>query len=114
MVQALLLGVSSFVLSLLVGRPLIRLLQRYRVGKTIRFDGPASHQAKVGTPTMGGLMILGPILLLTVLTNLAGRASMWMPLGVMAGYAALGFYDDLRGVRDRTGVGWLARWKFPS
>jgi phospho-N-acetylmuramoyl-pentapeptide-transferase len=114
MAQSLLWGACSFLLALLVGRPWIRWLQRRRIGKTIRLDGPASHQAKVGTPTMGGLMILGPVLLLTVLANLAGHRSMWMPLGVMAGFALLGLYDDWRGLQDRTGVGMLARFKFPA
>jgi len=113
MASSLLCGLVSFVLAVLMGRPLIHLLQRRHIGKTIRLDGPTTHQVKVGTPTMGGLMILGPVLLLTVLTNLAGRASMWMPLGVMAGFALLGLYDDWRGLQDRTGVGMLARLKFP-
>jgi phospho-N-acetylmuramoyl-pentapeptide-transferase len=113
MAQSLLCGVGAFVLAVLLGRPLINLLRRHRIGKTIRLDGPATHQVKVGTPTMGGLMMLGPVLLLTVLTNLAGRASMWLPLGVMVCYALLGLYDDWRGLQDRTGVGMLARLKFP-
>jgi phospho-N-acetylmuramoyl-pentapeptide-transferase len=124
MVQSLLWGVVSFVLAVLMGRPLIRLLQQHHVGKMIRPDGPATHQVKMGTPTMGGLMMLVPVLLLTVLTNLAqvmarcssdlaGRASMWMPLGVMVAYALLGLYDDSRSLHDTTGVGMLARLKFP-
>jgi phospho-N-acetylmuramoyl-pentapeptide-transferase len=113
MAESLLWGVGSFALAALVGRPLIRWLERRHVGKTIRLDGPATHQVKMGTPTMGGLMMLGPVLLLTVLTNLAGRASMWMPLCVMVSYALLGLYDDWLGMHDRTGVGMLARLKFP-
>ena len=112
MAQSLLCGVGAFVLAVLLGKPLIRELQRRRIGKTIRFDGPEAHKDKLGTPTMGGLMILGPVLVLTVLTNLAGRASIWVPLAVMAGFALLGLYDDWRGLQDSTGVGWLARWKF--
>ena len=84
MAQALLWGTVSFLLAVLSGRPLIRLLRRYGIGKTIRIDGPASHKVKVGTPTMGGLMILVPVLVVTVLTNLVGHYSVVMPLGVMA------------------------------
>jgi phospho-N-acetylmuramoyl-pentapeptide-transferase len=113
MAQSLLWGVGSFALAALLGRPLIRLLQRRHVGKVIRLDGPAAHRVKMGTPTMGGLMMLGPVLVLTVLTNLAGRASIWMPLGVMVAFALLGLYDDWRGLHDSTGVGMLARLKFP-
>jgi len=113
MAQALLWGSVSFLLAVLSGGPLIRLLRRYRIGKTIRIDGPARHQVKMGTPTMGGLMILVPVLLVTVLTNLVGRYSMLMPLGVMVAYGLLGIYDDWCGIHDRQGVGMLARLKFP-
>lgn len=113
MAQSLLWGVVSFVLTVLMGRPLIHWLQQHHVGKLIRPDGPATHQVKMGTPTMGGIMMLVPVLALTVLTNLAGRASMWMPVGVMVAYALLGLYDDSRSLHDTTGVGMLARLKFP-
>lgn len=112
MAYALVCGAATFGLALLCGRPLIGWLRRHRIGKTIRFDGPATHQAKVGTPTMGGLMILLPTLVATLLTNLAGR-SILLPLGVMLAYGALGLYDDWRGLQDQAGYGWLARLKFP-
>ncbi|MBM4432010.1 MAG: phospho-N-acetylmuramoyl-pentapeptide-transferase [Chloroflexi bacterium] len=113
MAQALLWGTVSFLLSVLSGRPLIGWLKRHGIGKTIRIDGPSTHQVKMGTPTMGGLMILLPVVVVTLLTNLKGRYSILMPLGVMAGYGLLGAYDDWRGLRDRSGVGFLARFKFP-
>lgn len=109
----LLWGVLTFILSVLMGRPLIQWLQRHGIGKTIRVDGPAAHQGKIGTPTMGGLMIVLPVLVVTVCTNLAGRRSMLLPLGVMVTYALLGVYDDWRGLQDHSGQGWLARFQFP-
>ena len=112
MAYALLCGAVTFALAVLCGRPLIAWLRRNRMGKTIRSDGPATHQVKEGTPTMGGLMILLPTLLVTFLTNMAGR-SMLLPIGVMLAYGALGLYDDWRGLQDQTGYGWLARLKFP-
>lgn len=112
MAHALLWGTLSFLLAGVCGVPLIRLLRRQGIGKTIRIDGPAMHQVKMGTPTMGGLMILLPVLLVTLLTNLVERYSILVPLGVMVAYGLLGIYDDLRGVRNRTGVGMLARFKF--
>ncbi len=114
MAQALLWGTISFLAAVVCGSPLIRLLRRRKVGKCIRIDGPSTHQVKMGTPTMGGLMILGPVLVVTLLTNFVGRYSILMPLTVMIAYGLLGTYDDLCGLRDRTGVGWLARFKFPS
>jgi phospho-N-acetylmuramoyl-pentapeptide-transferase len=100
------------------GAPLINLLRRWRIGKQVRVDGPTTHQMKVGTPTMGGLMILVPVLVITGVLNLAnlwgltliGR-SILVPMGVMAAYGLLGALDDLTGVR-RVPTGMLARHKF--
>jgi phospho-N-acetylmuramoyl-pentapeptide-transferase len=113
MARALLWGTVTFLLSVLSGGPLIGWLKRHGVGKTIRIDGPSTHQVKVGTPTMGGLMILVPVVVVTLLTNLTGRYSILLPLGVMVAYGLLGLYDDWRGLRDQSGVGFLARFKFP-
>jgi phospho-N-acetylmuramoyl-pentapeptide-transferase len=113
MAQALLWGTLAFVLSVALGAPLIRFLRAHGIGKTIRIDGPSTHQVKVGTPTMGGLMILGPVLGMTLLTNLVDRHSILLPLGVMVAYGLMGMYDDWRGVQDHVGEGVLARFKFP-
>jgi phospho-N-acetylmuramoyl-pentapeptide-transferase len=113
MAQALLWGAASFLLAVGMGGPLIGLLRKHGIGKTIRIDGPSSHMKKMGTPTMGGLMILVPVAVVTLLTNLVGHYSILMPIGVMTAYALLGLYDDWRGVRDRAGHGMLARLKFP-
>jgi phospho-N-acetylmuramoyl-pentapeptide-transferase len=113
MAHALLWGTVSFLLAVVTGGPLIRLLRKHGIGKTIRIDGPSSHLKKVGTPTMGGLMVLVPVTVVTLLTNLVGHYSILMPIGVMVAYALLGLYDDWRGVHDKTGYGMLVRLKFP-
>ena len=112
MAHALLWGTMTFLVAVFSGRPLIRALRHRGIGKTIRIDGPATHQVKMGTPTMGGLMILVPVLLVNVCFNLAGRYSILLPLGVMVAYGLLGIYDDWCGVRDQRGVGMLARLQF--
>ncbi len=112
MAHALLWGTMTFLIAVFSGRPLIRALRHHGIGKTIRIDGPATHQVKMGTPTMGGLMILVPVLLVNVCFNLAGRYSILLPLGVMVAYGLLGIYDDWCGVRDQGGVGMLARLQF--
>jgi phospho-N-acetylmuramoyl-pentapeptide-transferase len=91
------------------------------MGKLIRIDGPRSHEEKMGTPTMGGLMVVIPVLVITVALNVAnllnpdpiiGR-SILAPMGVMAGFAFLGGIDDYVGVRGRRrGEGLLGRWLF--
>ncbi len=112
------LGAISFLVAVIWGAPLINLLRRWQIGKQIRIDGPTSHQVKMGTPTMGGLMVLVPVLVITGVLNVAnlmgltliGR-SILMPMGVMAAFGVLGALDDLTGVR-RVPTGMLARRKF--
>ncbi|HHN93397.1 MAG TPA: phospho-N-acetylmuramoyl-pentapeptide-transferase, partial [Anaerolineae bacterium] len=101
------------------GPVLMRILRRYKIGKRIRIDGPSGHRVKMGTPTMGGLMIVVPVVLITLalnLYNLLGRTmigrSILVPLGVMLAYAVIGAVDDLAGVRGvRRGEGLSARRK---
>ena len=116
---ALILASISFLLAVGWGPLLIRLLRRYGIGKRIRIDGPQGHRIKLGTPTMGGLMIVVPVLLITValnIYNLLGRTvigrSIMVPLGVMVIYALIGGIDDIAGVRGvRRGEGLRARQK---
>ena len=118
MAYSLTLGTISFLLAVIWGRPLINLLRRLRIGKQIRVEEPTIHQTKMGTPTMGGLMIIVPVLVITGVLNVAnlmgltliGR-SILVPMGVMVAYGILGAIDDLAGVR-RVATGMLARHKF--
>lgn len=119
MAYALTLGTVAFLLAVIWGNPLLALLRKYSIGKQIRIDGPSSHQVKMGTPTMGGLMIIVPVVLITVALNIAnlfGRTligrSILVPIIVMLAFGALGFVDDLAGVRGRKGQGLMARTKF--
>jgi phospho-N-acetylmuramoyl-pentapeptide-transferase len=119
--MALSLGGISFLLTVIWGGPLIRVLHLLKIGKQIRIEGPQRHITKLGTPTMGGLMVIIPVLLITGVLNLVsllsplnviGR-SILLPLIVMVAYALLGAIDDWQGVRGRLlGQGMRARWKF--
>jgi len=103
----------------------MRILRHYRIGKRIRIDCPDDHESKMGTPTMGGLMIVVPVILITVVLNiynLLGRTvigrSILVPLAVMVIYAIVGGIDDLAGVRGvRRGAGLTASrklvWEIP-
>jgi len=118
---ALALSSLSFLLAVVWGGPLIRWLREHRIGKQIRINGPATHRVKMGTPTMGGLLIVIPVLLITAalnVANLLGRTiigrSILVPMGVMLSFALLGAVDDYLGVRGyRHGESLPARWKFP-
>lgn len=135
---ALALGAVSFFLAVIWGPPLIRLLRKYRLGKQIRVELPTTHQTKLGTPTMGGLMIVVPVALITVALNLANflsgfeagkqilaffnfeegspliGKSILLPLLVMGAFGLLGGLDDLSEVRGWWGgEGLKARVMFP-
>jgi phospho-N-acetylmuramoyl-pentapeptide-transferase len=119
MAYSLTLGSISFLLAVVWGAPLISLLRRFHIGKQIRIDGPQSHQIKTGTPTMGGLMIIVPVFLITAglnLANLLGRTvigqSILVPLGALMSFGLLGAIDDLKVVRNSQGVGLSARVDF--
>ncbi|HMD90658.1 MAG TPA: phospho-N-acetylmuramoyl-pentapeptide-transferase [Anaerolineaceae bacterium] len=117
---ALSLSTLSFLMTVIWGGPLLRILRYFKVGKIIRVEGPESHFTKMGTPTMGGIMIILPVLMLTILLNAASLlglkfigSSILLPLLVMVCYALLGAIDDWEGIRGpRRGVGMRARTKF--
>jgi phospho-N-acetylmuramoyl-pentapeptide-transferase len=117
---ALALSTLSFMLAVIWGGPLLSILRHFKIGKLIRVEEPGQNQLKMGTPTLGGLMIILPVALLTILLNAAsllglnylGR-SVLVPLTVMFIYAVLGASDDWEGIRGkRRGLGMRARTKF--
>ena len=101
------------------GSPLLRILRHFKVGKIIRVEEPGTHLVKMGTPTMGGVMIILPVALITVLLNAVSLIGMevlgksvLVPLAAMLGYAILGALDDWEGVRGkRKGEGMRIRTK---
>src|SRR5512133_1921751 len=116
------LAMLSFVMTVIWGPPLLRILRHYKIGKIIRVDEPGHHNVKMGTPTMGGVLFILPVLLLTGLLNAAvfigldviGR-SVLVPLIVLVGYSVLGALDDWEGIRGkRRGEGMRARTKFAA
>jgi len=114
MARALLLAAAAFVLTLIVGAWYVPFARRHKLGKQIRADGPQSHLAKTGTPTMGGIMVVSTVVVLTVLFNLVDRWSMLLPLAVLLSFAVLGGVDDwmtLTGSQSRT-YGFTVRYKF--
>jgi len=115
MLYSLILVIVSFLVTGVWGRPLIGFLKGHGIGKRIRIEGPSSHQVKTGTPTMGGLMIIVPAVLISAALQLSDRigSSVLVPLGAMVGFGLLGGIDDLHVVRSPEGMGILGRYKFP-
>jgi phospho-N-acetylmuramoyl-pentapeptide-transferase len=119
---ALSLAGLAFMMTVIWGGPLLRILRYFKIGKLIRVEEPGHHNVKMGTPTMGGVMFILPVLLLTVLLNtvallgldVVGR-SVLVPMLVMVAYGALGAIDDWQGLRGRRrGEGMAARVKFAA
>jgi phospho-N-acetylmuramoyl-pentapeptide-transferase len=105
-------SLTALALSLLLGPWLIRKLREFQIGQVIRHEGPASHRAKAGTPTMGGLLILFAWLIPTLLWSNLENAFVWVAVLVTAGFGAVGFVDDFLKVRRRRNLGLSARAKF--
>jgi phospho-N-acetylmuramoyl-pentapeptide-transferase len=80
-------------------------------GQPIRDDGPQTHLAKRGTPTMGGLMILSGFTFSILLWANLSNAYVWIVLGVTLSYGAIGFYDDYLKVTKRTTSGFSSRFR---
>jgi phospho-N-acetylmuramoyl-pentapeptide-transferase len=112
MIYALSVGAMTLTATAIAGRPFLALLRRMKAGKEISEWGPESHQAKAGTPTMGGLLILAAVIGFSVAANLVGRQSIGLPLAVMAALGALGFLDDLGSLQGRAQTALNKRVKF--
>jgi phospho-N-acetylmuramoyl-pentapeptide-transferase len=117
--MALALSAFSFLITVIWGQPLLRVLRMLKIGEQIRVDGPRSHFGKLGTPTMGGVLILFPVALLTILFNAVKvfgvsvfGNSVLVPLIVFLAYSLIGAIDDwisLRGYRGGDGLSPLAK-----
>ena len=97
-------------IALLIGPAAIRQLSARRIGETIRGDGVAAHQAKRGTPTMGGLLILLALSGSALLWSSWDNRYLWLLLATTAAFAAIGALDDFWKLRARQGI--RARTKF--
>jgi phospho-N-acetylmuramoyl-pentapeptide-transferase len=103
---------TALAVSLLAGPAIIRKLAEVKAGQVIRSDGPQSHLAKAGTPTMGGALIIGSILISTLLWADLHNRYVWLVLGVTLAFGAIGFYDDYKKLVMRDSRGLPARWKY--
>jgi phospho-N-acetylmuramoyl-pentapeptide-transferase len=115
---ALTMAGATFLMAVIWGSPLVELMRRLRLGKQIRIDGPQTHMTKMGTPAMGGILIVAWTVLVTIIINIVQLVqaieiaeSVVIPLGVMVAYSILGGIDDYQGLRKRPGEGMRARVK---
>ena len=110
--RAVLATLTALLISFIVGPIMIRKLTAYKVGQSVRDDGPTSHLTKAGTPTMGGALILISIAITTLLWADLRNRYVWVVLAVTLGFGIIGWIDDYRKVVHRNPKGLSARKKF--
>jgi phospho-N-acetylmuramoyl-pentapeptide-transferase len=103
--RAVLASLTALAISLIAGPVVIRKLTTYKIGQSVRDDGPQTHLTKAGTPTMGGALVLISILITTLLWGDLSNRFMWVVLVVTMGFGAVGWVDDYRKVVHRNPKG---------
>ncbi len=103
--------ITALLISLLLGPWMIRKLREFKFGQEIREEGPAHHQAKKGTPTMGGVMIIGSVLLSTLLWADLKNRYLWITLLGTLGFSLVGFLDDYIKIVKKRSLGLTGKQK---
>jgi len=110
--RAVLATMTALAISFVIGPKLIRKLTEYKVGQSVRDDGPKTHLVKAGTPTMGGALILVAITISTLLWADLSNRYVWVVLFTTLGFGIIGFVDDWRKVVYRNPKGLSAKAKY--
>src|SRR3982751_682036 len=98
-------ALTALLISLVFGRNVIEWLSRLNVGQEIRPEGPQAHLAKRGTPTMGGVLIVGSVLISTLLWARLSSLYVWIILVATTAFAVIGFMDDYLKVAKKQSLG---------
>jgi phospho-N-acetylmuramoyl-pentapeptide-transferase len=109
--RTMLAALTALVISFIVGPAMIRKLTVYKIGQSVRNDGPQTHLVKAGTPTMGGALILVAIMITTLLWADLSNHYIWTVLLTTLGFGIIGWIDDYRKVVHRNSKGLSASAK---
>ncbi len=104
-------AVTAFLVMLILGPWFIRRLKQYQIGQVVRDDGPETHLAKQGVPTMGGVLILAAITISTLLWAKLTNPLVWLLLFVTLFFGFIGAIDDYQKIKKKTSDGLSARGK---
>lgn len=104
-------SITALLISLLFGKQVIEALRRLKVGQEIREEGPKAHMAKRGTPTMGGVLIVGSVLISIMLWARLSSLYVWIVMVATLFFGAVGFRDDYIKVINRRSLGLTGRKK---
>ena len=104
-------SLTAFVLMLMLGPWVIRVLRKAQIGQVIRNDGPETHHPKAGTPTMGGVLILGAALIPTLCWVDLRNSFVWVAMSATLAFGGIGFIDDYLKITRGSHHGLKARYK---
>ena len=111
-VRAVFSMLSALLISLFLGKSIIAKLQHYQIGQVIRGDGPESHHAKAGTPTMGGVLILSAFIISMIIWGDWRNIYLWIVIFTAISFGTIGFYDDYLKLKHQSSDGLSGRQKF--
>ena len=103
--------ITALLITLFFGKTVIRKLAELKFGQEIREEGPASHQEKRGTPTMGGILIIGSVFVSTILWARLDNLFLWLALGTTTLFALVGFADDYIKIVKKRSLGLTGKQK---
>ncbi len=104
-------AVTAFMIMLFLGPWFIRRLKQHQIGQVVRDDGPETHLAKRGVPTMGGVLILAAITLSSLLWARLDNPLVWLLLFVTLFFGMIGAIDDIRKIKKKSSDGLSAKGK---
>lgn len=110
--RALLAVITALIIVILGGKPVINYLRTLKYGQAVRDDGPKTHLAKQGTPTMGGVLILVAIGIATLAWADLSNPYVWILMVVMVIFGAVGWADDWLKIKHKNPQGLIARKKY--
>lgn len=110
--RGILSGITALLLSFMLGSKVIRWLAAFNIGQSVRDDGPQSHLAKAGTPTMGGALILMVIVIATLLWSDLTNIYVWVLLFALVSFGAIGWVDDYKKIKYKNSDGLSAKAKY--
>ena len=103
--------ITALLISLFFGGKLIEALRKWNIGQQIREEGPQGHMVKRGTPTMGGVLIVGSVLISTLLWAKLSSIYVWTAMVATLLFAAIGFIDDYSKMAKKRSLGLTGRQK---
>ncbi len=110
--RAVLAAMTALIISFVIGPAVIRKLTQYKIGQSVRDDGPQTHLVKAGTPTMGGALVLLAVSITTLLWGDLENRYVWVVLLTTLGFGVIGWVDDWRKVVHRNPKGLSAKEKY--